>query len=125
MEEKVKEIFISIMQSMSASGQALLLSLAESEDAEMEIVENFAQAIKEKFASKVIQFNDKSRRCMSYSYIIQFRPDMQLDGSPVIILNDFQLGLKGDKNPVIHEVLIYDDIDKRDEDMEKLHFLLH
>jgi hypothetical protein len=72
----------------------------------------------------LFEFRDKSKQIIRKNYIIQFRGDLTDEGEPTIVLNDFPLGLKGDKNPVINLVLVYSNIDERDEDLQALKDLI-
>ena len=53
-----------------------------------------------------------------------YKPDYDVDGTPMLVINDFPLGLEGDKNPVVDLVLRYDTIENRDADIDKLNYLL-
>lgn len=72
----------------------------------------------------LFEFRDKSKQIIRKNYIIQFRGDLTDEGEPTIVLNDFPLGLKGDKNPVINLVLVYSNIDERDKDLQALKDLI-
>lgn len=78
----------------------------------------------DKKKSRVFHFNDVTKRVLRKGYIIQFRKGIDDAGNPMIILNDFELGLKGDKNPVINLELVYDDVDQRNKDLEDLEFCI-
>lgn len=98
---------------------------AESDDKEMvkflDIFERKMVFLEGNYGMKSFTFRDNGRRTILYSYIVEFHADEDVDGTPLIELNDFPTFVKsGDKNPVPHLVLRYDDVDIRDEDYELL-----
>lgn len=69
---------------------------------------------------RTMQFSDRTRRVLSKEFIIMFRKDETIDGDPTIILNDFDMGFKAERNPVVCMELVYDDVDVRNEDFDTL-----
>ena len=87
----------------------------------------FLEKIKEFFDRKrerLFTFKDTTHRSLLKCYILDFRGGELIDGTPVIIINDFPLGLKGEKNPVLNLELRYDDVEDRDSDLADLRLLL-
>ena len=87
----------------------------------------FYQKLEEFFdkrKERLFTFKDITNRTLLKCYILEFRGDELIDGTPVIIINDFPLGLKGDKNPVLNLELRYRDIEERDNDLSELRLLL-
>lgn len=87
----------------------------------------FLEKLKEFFDKKrerLFTFKDTTNRSLLKCYILDFRGEENIDGTPVIIINDFPLGLKGDKNPVLNLELRYDDVEDRDSDLADLRLLL-
>lgn len=104
-----------------------LLTDGENSGAEEKFIEsfsNFVEKLEKKFDSKLFQFHDRTKQSIVKFYVIQCRADITMEGEPTIVLNDFPLGLKGDKNPVLNLVLVYDDVEVRDRDLEDLKFMI-
>ena len=108
-------------------GEALLQMKrdAENDDKEMvkflDVFERKVSFLESNYGMKSFTFRDNDKRTVLYSYILEFHADEDVDGTPLIELNDFPPFVKGgDKNPVLHLVLRYDDVDIRDEDYELL-----
>lgn len=91
----------------------------------IELMLTFVEYLEERKSKRIFDFQDKTSRKLSRSYIITYRGSETIEGEPVIIINDFPIGLKGEKNPVIDLELIYDDIEVRDKDIEKLNIVLN
>lgn len=68
----------------------------------------------------VIYFKDRLKYRLRKAYILSYYDGITEEGVPFIMINEFPLGLKGDKNPVVNLCLEYDDIDDRDYDLEIL-----
>ena len=105
----------------------LLTITDESTDSEEKFLEaftRFIEKLEKKFNSKIFQFHDRTNQVLIKFYVIQCRADMTVEGEPTIVLNDFPLGLKGEKNPVVNLTLVYDDIETRDQDLEDLKFMI-
>ena len=77
-----------------------------------------------KYRSRTFTFGDVTHQTILKGYILMYKPDYDVDGTPMLVINDFPLGLKGDKNPVVDLVLRYDTIESRDADIDKLNYLL-
>ena len=108
-------------------GQALLDLKMAAELGEREritflsVFERKLQALEGNYGEKSFTFRDVSQRTVLYQYILEFHADEDVDGTPLIVLNDFPPFIKGDKqNPVLHLVLRYEDVDIRDEDYKLL-----
>lgn len=84
----------------------------------------FIEKLEKKSNSKLFQFHDRTEQAVIKFYVIQCRADITMEGEPTIVLNDFPLGLKGEKNPVLNLVLVYDDVEVRDRDLEDLKFMI-
>lgn len=85
--------------------------------------EKFLNKWEGKFCSRIFEFRDRTQQIMLRALILQWRPDYTLEGEPTIVINDFRLGLQGKDNPVVNLELVYDELEKRDEDIEKLTLL--
>lgn len=88
-----------------------------------ERVDAFLNKLEEKFQSRIFEFRDRTQQIILRGLILQWRPDFTLEGEPMIVINDFRLGLQGKDNPVVNLELVYDDLEVRDEDLEKLTLL--
>ena len=74
--------------------------------------------------SKLMEFHDRSNQVIVKYYILQYKTGITYEGEPTIIINDFLIGLKADKNPVIDITLVYDSEEQRDADLYELNLLL-
>ena len=74
--------------------------------------------------SKLMEFHDRSNQVIVKYYIFQYKAGITYEGEPTIIINDFPIGLKADKNPVIDITLVYDSEEQRDADLDELNLLL-
>lgn len=93
----------------------------ENEQKFLDVFERKASALEGNYGMKSFNFRDSDRRTVLYQYILEFHADEDVDGTPLLILNDFPPFIKGEKqNPVLHLVLRYEDVDVRDEDYELL-----
>lgn len=97
---------------------------SETEEKFIESFSKFIEKLEKKSNSKLFQFHDRTEQAVIKFYVIQCRGDMTVEGEPTIVLNDFPLGLKGEKNPVVNLTLVYDDIETRDRDLEDLKFMI-
>lgn len=88
-----------------------------------EKVEKFVSTLEKKTQTRIFEFRDRTQQILLRGLILQWRPDFTLEGEPMIVINDFRLGLQGKDNPVVNLELVYDDIEVRDEDLEKLTLL--
>lgn len=88
-----------------------------------EKVEQFILNLEEKYQTRIFEFRDRTKQIILRSLILQWKPDFTLGGEPMIVINDFRLGLQGKDNPVVNLELVYDDLETRDEDLEKLTLL--
>ena len=84
---------------------------------------NFVDKI-ETGSKPVLTFRDRSKYRLRKAYILSWYDGITEEGVPFITINDFPLGLKGDKNPVINLCLQYDTIEDRDYDLEILQLAL-
>lgn len=113
---------------LKAIGGVALLQMKRDaeEDSEKEfkfldVFERKVSALEGNYGMKSFNFRDNDRRTVLYQYILEFHADEDVDGTPLLILNDFPPFIKGEKqNPVLHLVLRYEDVDVRDEDYELL-----
>lgn len=88
-----------------------------------EKVEQFISNLEEKYQTRIFEFRDRTKQIILRSLILQWKPDFTLEGEPMIVINDFRLGLQGKDNLVVNLELVYDDLETRDEDLEKLTLL--
>lgn len=88
-----------------------------------EKAERFISKLEEKYRTRIFEFRDRTNQKILRSLILQWKPDFTLEGEPMIVINDFRLGLQGKDNPVVNLELVYDDLETRDEDLEKLTLL--
>lgn len=88
-----------------------------------EKVEQFVSNLEQKYQTRIFEFRDRTKQIILRSLILQWKPDFTLEGEPMIVINDFRLGLQGKGNPVVNLELVYDDLETRDEDLEKLTLL--
>lgn len=88
-----------------------------------EKAERFISTLEEKYRTRIFEFRDRTNQKILKSLILQWKPDFTLEGEPMIVINDFRLGLQGKDNPVVNLELVYDDLETRDEDLEKLTLL--
>lgn len=85
--------------------------------------ERFISKLEEKYQTRIFEFRDRTNQKILRGLILQWKPDFTLEGEPMIVINDFRLGLQGKDNPVVNLELVYDDLETRDEDLEKLTLL--
>lgn len=88
-----------------------------------EKVEQFVSNLEQKYQTRIFEFRDRTKQIILRSLILQWKPDFTLEGEPMIVINDFRLGLQGKDNLVVNLELVYDDLETRDEDLEKLTLL--
>ena len=108
-------------------GEAFLQMKRDAEESEekelkfLDVFERKVSALEGNYGMKSFNFRDNDRRTVLYQYILEFHKEEDVDGTPMIVLNDFPPFIKGDKkNPVLHMELRYSDVDVRDEDHEML-----
>lgn len=123
--ELLQDLYLKLEETASYKNLESYLRLQKTADLEV-CLKDFEKLIDkfDKKKSRVFHFNDVTKRVLRKGYIIQFREGIDDAGNPMIILNDFELGLKGDKNPVINLELVYDDVDQRNKDLEDLEFCI-
>lgn len=127
MDERITGILMRLCLLFGAKRLADLLidgSNSETEEKFIESFSKFIEKLEKKFNSKLFQFHDRTEQAVIKFYVIQCRADITMEGEPTIVLNDFPLGLKGEKNPVLNLVLVYDDVEVRDRDLEDLKFMI-
>lgn len=127
MDERITGILMRLCLLFGAKRLADLLTDGGNSETEEKFIESFSKFIEKlekKFNSKVFQFHDRTNQVLIKFYVIQCRGDITVEGEPTIVLNDFPLGLKGEKNPVVNLTLVYDDIETRDRDLEDLKFMI-
>lgn len=116
-EKDVLELFGYILMTHGEVWAADLLENGDFEDESLH--EQLLDIIKENRKRKrVIHFHDIADTRLHYYYIIGYEKGYTDDDEPTIILNKFEDSIKD--NPVRNVVLVYDDIDVRDEDYEIL-----
>lgn len=98
---------------------------AENDEKELEsfnlILDRKLSALENNYGLRSFSFRDRNSTTVLHSYILEFHPDEDVYGNPVIVLNDFPPFIKGDKqNPVLNMVLNYEDFEMRDEDLRLL-----
>lgn len=85
------------------------------------VMERKLSVLEKNYGQKSFTFRDAEGVTVLYQYILEFHKEEDVDGTPMIVLNDFPPFIKGDKqNPVLHMELRYSDVDVRDEDHEML-----
>lgn len=85
------------------------------------VMERKLSVLENNYGQKSFTFRDAEGVTVLYQYILEFHKEEDVDGTPMIVLNDFPPFIKGDKqNPVLHMELRYSDVDVRDEDHEML-----
>lgn len=127
MDERITGILMRLCLLFGAKRLADLLidgGNSETEEKFIESFNKFIEKLEKKFNSKLFEFHDRTQQSVIKFYVIQCRADMTMEGEPTIVLNDFPLGLKGEKNPVLNLVLVYDDVEVRDKDLEDLKFMI-
>jgi hypothetical protein len=127
MDERITGILMRLCLLFGAKRLADLLIDGGNSETEEKFIESFSKFIEKlekKFNSKLFEFHDRTQQSVIKFYVIQCRADMTMEGEPTIVLNDFPLGLKGEKNPVLNLVLVYDDVEVRDKDLEDLKFMI-
>ena len=127
MDERITGILVRLCLLFGAKRLADLLTDGGNSGTEEKFIESFSKFIEKlekKFNSKLFQFHDRTQQSVIKFYVIQCRADITMEGEPTIVLNDFPLGLKGEKNPVLNLVLVYDDVEVRDRDLEDLKFMI-
>lgn len=127
MDERIAGILMRLCLLFGAKRLADLLTDVGNRETEEKFIESFSKFIEKlekKFNSKLFQFHDRTEQAVIKFYVIQCRADITMEGEPTIVLNDFPLGLKGEKNPVLNLVLVYDDVEVRDRDLEDLKFMI-
>ena len=58
-----------------------------------EKVEQFISNLEEKYQTRIFEFRDRTKQIILRSLILQWKPDFTLEGEPMIVINDFRLGL--------------------------------
>lgn len=127
MDERITGILMRLCLLFGAKRLADLLIDGVNSETEEKFIESFSKFIEKlekKFNSKLFEFHDRTQQSVIKFYVIQCRADITMEGEPAIVLNDFPLGLKGEKNPVLNLVLVYDDVEVRDKDLEDLKFMI-
>lgn len=127
MDERITGILMRLCLLFGAKRLADLLTDGGTRETEEKFIESFSKFIEKlekKFNSKLFQFHDRTEQAVIKFYVIQCRADITMEGEPTIVLNDFPLGLKGEKNPVLNLVLVYDEVEVRDRDLEDLKFMI-
>lgn len=127
MDERITGILMRLCLLFGAKRLADLLidrGNSETEEKFIESFSKFIERLEKKFNSKLFEFHDRTQQSVIKFYVIQCRADMTMEGEPTIVLNDFPLGLKGEKNPALNLVLVYDDVEVRDKDLEDLKFMI-
>lgn len=128
MEERTVELLVRLCSIYNE--QMLLKQLTkwyEGEDINTEElwekVDKFISNLEIKHQTRIIEFRDRTKQIILRGLILQWKPDFTLEGEPMIVINDFRLGLQGKDNPVVNLELVYDDLETRDEDLYKLTLL--
>lgn len=126
MNDFVADILMRICKVLGNMPLANLIDFRESvpEKKLYRMMSLFVQKLEEKHKVKLFEFHDKTQYSVIRYYIISLKKSETLEGEPTLVMNDFPEGLKAKDNPVLNLELIYDDVDVRDEDYEKLKFML-
>ena len=124
-EEMFERYFDRILRVLG--GESLLALKIQSEHDEDKllafdrVMERKLSVLENNYGQKSFTFRDVEGVTVLYQYILEFHKGEDVDGTPMIVLNDFPPFIKGDKqNPVLHMELRYSDVDVRDEDHEML-----
>ena len=124
-EEMFERYFDRILRVLG--GESLLALKIQAENDEDKLLafdramERKLSVLENNYGQKSFTFRDAEGVTVLYQYILEFHKEEDVDGTPMIVLNDFPPFIKGDKqNPVLHMELRYSDVDVRDEDHEML-----
>lgn len=126
MNDFVADILMRICKVLGNMPLANLIDFRESvsEKKLYKMMSLFVQKLEEKHKVKLFEFRDRTQYSVMRYYIISLKKSVTLEGEPTLVMNDFPEGLKAKDNPVLNLELIYDDVDVRDEDYERLKFML-
>ena len=92
-------------------------------DTALDMMEEVVDAYSRK-KGKLVEFHDRSNQVIVKYYILIYKAGITYEGEPTIIINDFPLGTKAEKNPVIDLTLVYDSEEQRDADLDELNLML-
>lgn len=98
---------------------------AESNEKDMltfrSVFERKVSIFEKNYGQRSFTFRDERGTTVLYPYILEFHTEEDVDGTPLIVLNDFPPFIRGDKkNPVLNMVLRYKSDEDRDEDYKML-----
>lgn len=92
-------------------------------DTALDMMEEVVDAYSRK-KGKLMEFHDRSNQVIVKYYILIYKAGITYEGEPTIIINDFPLVTKAEKNPVIDLTLVYDSEEQRDADLDELNLML-
>lgn len=124
-EEMFERYFDRILRVLGGESLLALKIQAENDEDKLlafeGVMERKLSVLENNYGHKSFTFRDVEGVTVLYQYILEFHKEEDVDGTPMIVLNDFPPFIKGDKqNPVLHMELRYSDVDVRDEDHEML-----
>lgn len=124
-EEMFERYFDRILRVLGGESLLALKIQAEHDEDKLlafdRVMERKLSVLENNYGQKSFTFRDVEGVTVLYQYILEFHKGEDVDGTPMIVLNDFPPFIKGDKqNPVLHMELRYSDVDVRDEDHEML-----
>lgn len=124
-EEMFERYFDRILRVLGGESLLALKIQAENDEDKLlafeGVMERKLSVLENNYGHKSFTFRDVEGVTVLYQYILEFHKEEDVDGTPMIVLNDFPPFIKGDKqNPVLHMELRYPDVDVRDEDHEML-----
>lgn len=124
-EEMFERYFNRILRVLGGESLLTLKIQAENDEDKLlvfdKVLERKLSVLENNYGQKSFTFRDIEGVTVLYQYILEFHKEEDVDGTPMIVLNDFPPFIKGDKqNPVLHMELRYSDVDMRDEDHEML-----
>lgn len=124
-EEMFERYFDRILRVLGGESLLALKIQAENDEDKLLVFEGVMErklsVLENNYGHKSFTFRDAEGVTVLYQYILEFHKEEDVDGTPMIVLNDFPPFIKGDKqNPVLHMELRYSDVDVRDEDHEML-----
>lgn len=124
-EEMFERYFDRILRVLGGESLLALKIQAENDEDKLlafeGVMERKLSVLENNYGQKSFTFRDVEGVTVLYQYILEFHKEEDVDGTPMIVLNDFPPFIKGDKqNPVLHMELRYSDVDVRDEDHEML-----
>lgn len=126
--DRLLRLLLLLASTIGAKGLARKIeAYQEKDEYDMKAILDFLEEVVDansRKKSKLMEFHDRSNQVIVKYYILQYKAGITYEGEPTIIINDFPIGLKADKNPVIDITLVYDSEEQRDADLDELNLLL-